>query len=69
MKGIIKFLLNTGAGREIVKLIIGLGIRLFKKKVLDKVEPYKRDNLEKLFEIADLEIHEDIDKGKEDLRL
>lgn len=68
MKGLLKFLLNTGVGREIVRAIIGLAIRLFKKKVLDRVEPYKRENIETILELADMEIHADIDSGRVDVK-
>lgn len=66
MKGIIKFLLNTGVGREIVRAIFALAIRLFKRKVLDnpKVDQYKRDNVRQLLELAELELHADLKKGK-----
>lgn len=64
MKALLKFLLNTGVGREIVRAIFGLAIRLFKRKVLEKMEPYKRENLERAFELADMEIHADVETGR-----
>lgn len=63
MKALIKFLLNTGTGRMIVQMIFGLAIRLFKKKVLQRMEPYKREALEKALELADMELHADLESG------
>lgn len=64
MKGVIKFLLNTGVGREIVRMLFELAIRLFKRKVLEKMKPEHRDNLRQAMEIADLELHADLQAGK-----
>lgn len=66
MKGLIKFLLNTGVGREIVRAIFALAIRLFKRKILDnpRIDEYKRENVRELLEIADYELHADVEAGK-----
>ena len=66
MKGVIKFLLNTGVGREIVRAIFDLAIRLFKRKVLDnpRIDQYKRDNVRQLLELAEMELHADVESGR-----
>jgi hypothetical protein len=64
MKSLLRFLLNTEVGREITRMIIGAVLNLFKKKVLDKVEGYKRDNIKAVLDIAHEELHADLDAAK-----
>lgn len=64
MKALLRFLLHTGVGREIVSALVRVIINLYKKKVLEKMEPYKRDNLQTAMDIADAELHADVESGR-----
>lgn len=68
MKAFLRFLLNTGVGREITRAMIQAIIRLFKRKVLQRVESYKRENIERVLELADKELHADIETGRVNLK-
>ena len=63
MKAILKFLLNTGTGRIIVQAIIGFLVKLFKKEI-DKLEPYKKDNLKTVLDIVHDKVCADVSDGK-----
>lgn len=63
MKAVLKFLLNTGAGKLIVQALVGWVIAIIKKR-LGKLEEYKRSNLETFLDVIHQELHADIHAGK-----
>jgi hypothetical protein len=62
MKALLKFLLNTGVGRTIVQAIVAFIISIVKKKI-DKLEGYKRDNLNSVLDIVHDELCADLETG------
>jgi RNAse (barnase) inhibitor barstar len=57
-------LLNTGAGRALLQAIVTSLVQLFKKKVLDKLDEKKREDLDAVFDIVHGEIHAELEYGK-----
>lgn len=62
MKAVLRFLLNTGAGRMIVQSIVRFLIKLIKKKI-ERLEPYKAANINSALDLVDAELHADLESG------
>lgn len=63
MKAVLKFLLNTGAGKMIVQAIVAFVIKLVKKR-LEAMPDYQKRNTDLFLDIIHGELHADIDAGK-----
>ena len=63
MKAILKFLLNTGAGKVIVQAIIHFVVGLAKKKI-DKWDPYNKENVNAVLDLVCKEVCTDVEAGK-----
>jgi hypothetical protein len=63
MKAVLKFLLKTDAGQMILQALIAALVKLFKKKVLDKLPPEKKQDVDLIFDVVHEELHADVDAG------
>ena len=63
MRAVLRFLLNTATGRMIVQSIIAFIVKLFKKEI-DKLEPYKKENINSVLDIVKDKVCADVSDGK-----